>query len=1182
MKIAGIDFPRPLLDALRDNQLVVFAGAGVSMGEPASLPNFSNLAEAIARDTGVVKCKRETEDQFLGRLHHRGVRVHSRTAQELLKHDPRPTALHRDLLQLFPERETTRIVTTNFDLLFEKAEDGAVESGSDIYTAPALPLGSNFNGIVHIHGSLKRVDDMVLTDSDFGQAYLTEGWALRFLVDLFRSYTVLFVGYSHDDVVMKYLARALPTDTDRYALTGTSAVGQWQILGISPILYPQSSYVDHDSLYDGINGLASYINKGILDWQREITELARNTPPLADEASDTVHDALSDPTRVRFFTSAATHPEWIGWLERSGHLDNLLNTGSQDLTEPEKILAKWLAETFARGSAVELIDLLARHSLNIHRALWFELGRTIGFGQDQPLEPTVLDRWVSILLQAAPPPPWIGPSHFILPSLGERCADANLLDSLLEIFTKMITSRLEIRSLLPYLENQDESLALSFLPSVEPHSSYSELKEFWRLRLQPKLNQVAEPLLAIVGQNITSQHRMLGVWQAASRDWDTTSQGRSAIELHEQDRFPEAIDLVIDVARDCLEYLASQHPRLAVAWCDRLVSSDSPVLRRLAIHTLYERRDLNVDEKIDWLLAKIGLHDLAARHETFRVVRAIYPDASSEKREAVINSVFLYEWPITEDGDREQLSSYQHFRWLHWLHESDPNCELIKESLDNLWKQYPSFQPQEHPDIIVHTTHAAYAEPISPWSSTELLSQPAKGWAAALTTFQGQDLGGPDRNGLLRAVEQAAKENFEWGIGLADTLAGSSDWETDLWSPLIRAWSRELDAGQHSQVLRILSNTKLYTIHARPVAGALRTLVIEGATYAGELLTEANEIALDLWKALDRDQPLSRESDWLTRAINHSAGAITEFWLQSLALWQRQQPIQLDSLDAQYYSALSMIVQDDTSAGTLGKAVLASQLGFLLAADEDWTKQFLVPLFECKDSSDHQAAWDGFLYGSLYPEVADSMRHAFLAAVSRMRELFADGDDARHQFVTMYVQMVTYFVDEPLDEWIPKFFEEAEPEDRRRFAWVVGRNLELMEEARQHEWWKLWLKGYWENRLQGIPVPLDAGEVEATLDWLPHLGTLFPEAVEQAVRMPSTTLRDNAIIYELSRGDLMSSYPEATAKLLIYVATFESPKWSWGRGKELVDRLVGRGLPSDLESGLAELSARLGLDTQSQ
>ena len=44
--------------------------------------------------------------------------------------------------------------------------------------------------------SSHRAKDMVLTDADFGRAYLTEGWAQRFLVDVFREFTVLFIGYS--------------------------------------------------------------------------------------------------------------------------------------------------------------------------------------------------------------------------------------------------------------------------------------------------------------------------------------------------------------------------------------------------------------------------------------------------------------------------------------------------------------------------------------------------------------------------------------------------------------------------------------------------------------------------------------------------------------------------------------------------------------------------------------------------------------------------------------------------------------------------------------------------------------------------------------------------------------------------------------------------------------------------
>ena len=147
---------------------------------------------------------------------------------------------------------------------------------------------------------------------------------------------------------------------------------------------------------------------------------------------------------------------------------------------------------------------------------------------------------------------------------------------------------------------------------------------------------------------------MLG--QSGNRHWNATSYGRSAVEPHEQDRHPEATDIVIDVARDCLEHLASERQVVASIWCDRLVREDAPILRRLTVHMLSERKDLTADKKIDWLLANIGLHDLSARHETFRAMRTIYPHASSEKRETVIDAVFSYEWPITEDDDNEQLT----------------------------------------------------------------------------------------------------------------------------------------------------------------------------------------------------------------------------------------------------------------------------------------------------------------------------------------------------------------------------------------------------------------------------------------------------------------------------------------------------------------------------------------------
>src|SRR5688500_15248727 len=63
--------------------------------------------------------------------------------------------------------------------------------------------------ITYLHGAVQRPSSrLVLTDRDFGQAYLADGWATRFLMEMFREFTVLFVGYSHQDLVMCYLVDA--------------------------------------------------------------------------------------------------------------------------------------------------------------------------------------------------------------------------------------------------------------------------------------------------------------------------------------------------------------------------------------------------------------------------------------------------------------------------------------------------------------------------------------------------------------------------------------------------------------------------------------------------------------------------------------------------------------------------------------------------------------------------------------------------------------------------------------------------------------------------------------------------------------------------------------------------------------------------------------------------------------
>ena len=1187
IKIANIDFPDALLNALRNRNLVVFAGAGVSMGEPAYLPNFKTLAEDIAQGTGETLQNNEPEDRFLGKLHHRGVQVHAIAVQKLQTNRygkrPQPTDLHRDLLRLSSTPESPRIITTNFDLLFKEAAKEVFDPEPEMFRAPALPSGRDFNGIVHVHGALDRPAGMVLTDADFGRAYLTEGWTRRFLVELFRSLPVLFVGYSHNDTILTYLARALPESETgrRFALTDEAEHDRWQRLGIEAITYSKPSDDDHSALTTGIRGLAKHATRGVLDWQREITALARKPPHLNEEETGLIEEALKDEdaTKTRFFTDAASSPEWIAWLDRHGHLDGLFGTG--EFRDQDTQLALWLAKQFAltHTHAGELFLLISRHDMRLHPDFWRELGRTISSPDNAP-PPPVLSRWISLLLATVPAPT----DHWILCQLGERCAEAGLMDDLVEVFDTMADERLMLRTRLSGLADEDEDPYSRIDVEVSPPRRDSPwIGHLWKKGLKPDLEHFAEVLLGRIVARLRVRHHTFCTWGRAARDFDPESWRRSAIEPHKQDRHRKSIDVLIDAARDCLEWLASNRPETAAQWCERLVNAEAPLLRRLAIHTLSVRGDLIPNGKVDWLLAHTDLHDPSAHHEMFRIMHSAYPATDSAQRRAVIAAIRAYRAP--DQKNTEIATAYQHFRWFHWLHGADPNCTLVDQALGSIQERYPAFQPREHPDLTGWVSRVKQVTLPRPWSVEELLSRPAVAWLDEFLSFQptaSSDFPGLDRSGLRLTVAEAAGQKFSWGLDLADALINAGEWKTDLWTALLRTWSEaKLDDAQCQQVLQRLSKSELQAAHVRPIADFLCN--IAESSHRQEVrksLALAEKLANALWDHLDRCEAIKGGgNDWLTHAISHPAGMLTKFWLQSLSLWRNRQAPAPHTLNDEYRAVLSKIVQDESDIGRLGRAVLARCTAFLLGADENWTKQHLLPLFENRDDlSEYSAVWDGLLYGQVNLQVREVMGQAFLEAASHMQAALSEAA-LLDRFVEMYAAVIFLHVEDPLKKWIPAFFKDPSEEGRRHFAFSIGGHLRAVDKTQQRDCWKRWLGSYWKNRLNGVPKPLNDQEIESMLDnWLPNLGAVFPEAVDVAIRMPTTQTSDNLVIHHIAESDFPQTHPEAVAKLLIHLGDCGPLNSFRDEIKAVISTLLQSNLSSNLEQTLKELMATNSLN----
>ena len=347
----GPDVPDSLLEAHEEGRVVFFCGAGISY--PAGLMGFRGLVdqlfEALGQTPDPEQKKAICDKQFdkaIGLLEERhvgrrdGVRL---KIKEILSTDTNSNHdTHSALLTLAKTRNNTlRLITTNFDRLFEHAIN---DQGGHIkgFTAPFLPIPKlHWDGLVYLHGRLPENNDqsdlnnLVITSGDFGNAYLMEGWAARFVCELFRNFTVVFVGYSIEDPVLRYMVDALAANKQQgedtlemFAFCSfksgkkEESAREWQAKNVTPILYLEEN--NHVFLHETFHKWAETYRDGIWGKERIVNEIAHLRPDNSTKSDDYVSRliwALSDPSGhpARKFAELEPVPslEWLKYFSEN-------------------------------------------------------------------------------------------------------------------------------------------------------------------------------------------------------------------------------------------------------------------------------------------------------------------------------------------------------------------------------------------------------------------------------------------------------------------------------------------------------------------------------------------------------------------------------------------------------------------------------------------------------------------------------------------------------------------------------------------------------------------------------------------------------------------------------------------------------------------------------------------------
>jgi hypothetical protein len=580
------DFTTRLPDCLynpsEDNPFVFFIGAGVSMGAPINYPNFEGLATEIAHHFVIEEPPIAPLDQYLGKIAKKhDIHEFVQTKFDRLFDETLP--VHETLIDIFRVAKIPiRIVTTNFDRCFEFALKHLQVEQKDcpVYVAPALHLNADgFKGLAHIHGSVTHHDPktLLLTQQDFGRAYLNPDWAKCFLLNIFKNYNVVFVGYSHKDAIINYLTLSLYSESTkkRYVLLGIDEeAGQnWNYLGVEQIRYRQVDRGNYDGLLMDLQAWKAHLSLTFSEKKDKTIVIAESYP--FNSKNSTSDDRFLKETvfndeklTIAFFKNAEKI-EWIKWLEDNDYLKAFF-TPNKTLTNYEEQLADWISRLILLSDEhyASVLELITRHSMVL---------------------PTVLiDCLTRNCTELANNKQFCQLSMFVLRYLSSSSTHSmnNILVKALEKEDYSLALVIVEKMLRPVFENDGWQKTAKIQWSDYQGLTHHYIKDAWG-RLEPWQEKIAPSVMAMLLRSVFKIETEGSLWVGSS-PFLYSYISRPAIEEHHQNQSDNILVLLTTMLRETLLYLLKHNPDEGSRYLATMENSNIQLLERVAIYAVSE------------------------------------------------------------------------------------------------------------------------------------------------------------------------------------------------------------------------------------------------------------------------------------------------------------------------------------------------------------------------------------------------------------------------------------------------------------------------------------------------------------------------------------------------------------------------------------------------------------------
>ncbi len=976
----GPDIPEHLLQAHEDGKVVFFCGAGISY--PAELPGFKELIDKTFEklhetqdDNEKIAYKQSEYSKVIELLEKRliGNRYTVRKAiYEILQFDatiPDASKTHEALLKLAKHKGKTKLITTNFDRIFEHVIEKK-RSNVENSIAPVMPIPNNdWDAIVYLHGLLpevstpKELDRLVLSTGDFGLAYLYRAWAASFIAEIFRNYHVCFIGYSINDVVLSYMVDAIAAaklmgenTPEIFAFADFNSgnkdkiANEWKIKNVTPILYNVITQ-DHALLHETLHEWADIYSKGQEGKKQLIID---NAHKKLSENSDNdnfigrVLWALSDNSTVPLKTFSELNPvPSLDWLESLvKYYDN-----SEEFFQK---FSYWLS----------------RHLNNQKLLLWFvnkqggELHDKVAYWIDRQLqeierlENANQQAELNQIKQHAPDaiPDKAMRTLWRLMIVGHFKRDGYFMDlrnylDLLDKGNLTFPIRTKIRTFLtPYISahapynysNNDqpnmEERKISNIVSTEVKVSNDAMDVYQYLTSggQKHLPELLPDFIALLCDALYLEQEL----DLLPQPDDESSRYLVSISDHPQNHITSEWAILIMLVRDAWLATKNIDPQKARKIAEEWMDMPFFVFKRLAFFAATHTDIIPPEQGLAWLLSddKYWLFNYKLQRENCQLITHLTPHLTSadlsKLEQSILNppdlSSIYFNHKLTQE-ENERFT--EHDIWLRLAKMKAAGARLGNEG-----------------NIKLHAIEKKYTD----CKLRDDMREEFTSWHSSLDGVIDKPIPKKRRELILWLKENPTADRWttdDWGYVCHEkfallacalyALAQENQWFSNRWQSVFYSWSDK----EHF--------AKLSWKYLAPIIAKSPDDFFNNCTHAisswlkaiAPQLNRHEEIFFALCDKILHAQYGERniDNDALTQAINHPVGKVTSALFK---WWQSQNPQDEQGIDIKVQAVFEKICDSSNRQFFYGRVILAQQIYYFWLKDANWTRKFLYPLLD--------------------------------------------------------------------------------------------------------------------------------------------------------------------------------------------------------------------------------------------